>query len=84
MTAPRTNLDLILDPEPELDGVVIEFIDEVDRSMARATRERISRELEEPGTIAAAGHFPDLVFGRMLVGEGRQQLRFDRSQVIGG
>lgn len=60
--------------EPELSFVV-----DVDPSLARRTRAHLEQELLEPGTVAAGTHFPDLVFGRLLPGEGRSIWRFDRT-----
>lgn len=60
--------------EPELSFVV-----DVDPELARRTRAHLEQELLTPGTTAAGPHFPDLVFGRLLPGEGRSTWRFDRT-----
>jgi glyoxylase-like metal-dependent hydrolase (beta-lactamase superfamily II) len=62
--------------EPEL-----EFVVDVDPALARRTRARIGEELLEPGTFAAAVHFPDFVFGRLLAGNGRPLWQFPESQL---
>lgn len=64
--------------EPELSFVV-----DVDPALARRTREHLERELTRPATIAAGPHFADLVFGRLLVGEGRPSWQFPGSQAVG-
>lgn len=61
--------------EPELD-----FVTDVDADLARRTKQRIERELLEPGTVAAAAHFPDLVFGRLLPGTGKPTWQFSETQ----
>ena len=38
---------------------------DVDGSAARRTRDRLLPQLEHPGTLLAAGHFPGDVFGRL-------------------
>jgi glyoxylase-like metal-dependent hydrolase (beta-lactamase superfamily II) len=48
------------------------FVD-VDKELALRTREWISRELEETGTLTAPGHLPGLAFGRVIRGEGRRR-----------
>lgn len=63
--------------EPELS-----FIVDVDPALARRTKEHLARELLEPGTLAAGPHFPDLVFGRLLPGEGRPSWSFSTTQAI--
>lgn len=61
--------------EPELTFVV-----DVDPAMAQRTRLRLERELTQPGTIGAGPHFADLVFGRLLKGEGQASWSFADSQ----
>jgi glyoxylase-like metal-dependent hydrolase (beta-lactamase superfamily II) len=63
--------------EPEL-----EFVFDVDRKLARKTRERIERELEAPETIAAGGHFPDLIFGRLMSSDAGRRLEFAQQQKV--
>jgi glyoxylase-like metal-dependent hydrolase (beta-lactamase superfamily II) len=46
-------------------------LSDVDPALARRTREAVWRELEGTETLVGAAHFPDLRFGRILVGEGR-------------
>jgi glyoxylase-like metal-dependent hydrolase (beta-lactamase superfamily II) len=48
---------------------------DVDKDLARRTRERLMRELEEPATISADGHFPDVVFGRVMPAQGKRYWR---------
>jgi glyoxylase-like metal-dependent hydrolase (beta-lactamase superfamily II) len=48
---------------------------DVDKELARRTRERLMRELEDPSTISADGHFPDVVFGRVMPAQGRRYWR---------
>jgi len=62
---------------PELD-----FVFDVDPVLARQTKERIEKELEQPNTVAAGGHFPDLVFGRLMQDAAGQRLDFAPSQVV--
>jgi glyoxylase-like metal-dependent hydrolase (beta-lactamase superfamily II) len=46
---------------------------DVDPELARRTRERLWRELEETGSPAVGAHFPELRFGRVLAGESRRR-----------
>jgi glyoxylase-like metal-dependent hydrolase (beta-lactamase superfamily II) len=62
--------------EPELTFVV-----DVDPALAQRTRVHLERELTQPGTIAAGPHFADLVFGRLMKGQGRSIWSFPDSQV---
>jgi glyoxylase-like metal-dependent hydrolase (beta-lactamase superfamily II) len=48
---------------------------DVDPDLARRTRERLMRELEDPSTVSADGHFADVVFGRVISAQGRRQWR---------
>jgi glyoxylase-like metal-dependent hydrolase (beta-lactamase superfamily II) len=52
--------------ESEWDGM-----GDVDPVLAKRTRNAMLDELERPGTIAAAAHFPGLEFGRILRAEGK-------------
>jgi glyoxylase-like metal-dependent hydrolase (beta-lactamase superfamily II) len=61
--------------EPELSFVV-----DVDPALAQRTRVHIEQELLKAGTIAAAPHFADLVFGRLMPGQGRSIWQFPDSQ----
>jgi len=45
---------------------------DIDPALAIRSREALYRELEGAETVAAASHFPDLKFGRVLVGEGKR------------
>jgi len=47
-----------------------EFIADVDKALARRTREALAREFEGTGIPMAAAHFPDMRFGRLLPGTG--------------
>lgn len=42
------------------------FVFDVDADQALRTRERLLKELEDPDTLLAGGHFADNVFGRVL------------------
>ncbi len=46
---------------------------DVDRALARATREKLLAELEDPSTVAADGHFSDFTFGRVMRAQGKRQ-----------
>lgn len=48
---------------------------DVDKELARRTRDRLMRELEAPSTISADGHFADVVFGRVMPAQGKRQWR---------
>ena len=52
---------------------------DVDRTMARRTREALARELEGSDIPVAAAHFPGLAFGRVLSGQGRRYWTYDLS-----
>lgn len=54
-----------------------EAVFDVDRDLARRTREALAAELEGSTTLVGAAHFPGLQFGRLLTGEGQ------RSWVLG-
>jgi len=47
-----------------------ESIFDVDRALAKRTREALMREVEGTSTLVGAAHFPGLRFGRILAGEG--------------
>lgn len=49
------------------------FIGDVDPALAKATRARVARELEGSQTLVGAAHFPELRFGRLLLGESRRR-----------
>ena len=42
-------------------------------ALARKTLERMQAVLENPGTIGGGGHFPEIVFGRLLQVQGKRQ-----------
>jgi glyoxylase-like metal-dependent hydrolase (beta-lactamase superfamily II) len=63
--------------EPELT-----FFVDVDPELAQRTRLFIEQALLEPDTVAAAPHFADLVFGRLMRGEGRSSWHFPASQAL--
>ncbi len=46
---------------------------DLDPRLARATRERLARELEGDGSLVSAPHFPGLQFGRVVMTEGRRR-----------
>lgn len=54
-----------------------EMVGDVDKELARRSREALARELEGSDIPAAATHFPGLEFGRLLAAEGRRQWTFD-------
>jgi glyoxylase-like metal-dependent hydrolase (beta-lactamase superfamily II) len=54
-----------------------EFIADVDKELARRTREALVREFEGTDVPMSASHFPDMRFGRLLAGEGRRNWVFD-------
>jgi glyoxylase-like metal-dependent hydrolase (beta-lactamase superfamily II) len=56
----------------QLDEPTWQSIGDVDPVLARRVRERLFRELEDPATLGAGAHFPELRFGRVLVGERRR------------
>jgi glyoxylase-like metal-dependent hydrolase (beta-lactamase superfamily II) len=54
-----------------------ECIADVDRALARRTRDALAREIEGAGVPATAAHFPDMKFGRLLPGGGQRRWVFD-------
>jgi glyoxylase-like metal-dependent hydrolase (beta-lactamase superfamily II) len=54
-----------------------EFIADVDKELARRTREALAREIEGASIPAAAAHFPDMQFGRLLRAAGKRSWVFD-------
>jgi hypothetical protein len=48
---------------------------DVDKELAKRTRERLMRELEDPATISADWHIPDVVFGRVMSAQGTRYWR---------
>lgn len=54
-----------------------EAVFDVDRALARRTREALARELEGSGIPVAAAHFPGLSFGRILPGQGQRYWTYD-------
>lgn len=52
----------------EISAIEMDFVFDVDYELARRTKEKLVRELEQPGTHLAGGHFPDAVFGRLMQG----------------
>jgi glyoxylase-like metal-dependent hydrolase (beta-lactamase superfamily II) len=53
-----------------------EALFDVDRDLARRTREALAEELEGSNVPVAAAHFPGLRFGRLLSGSGRRHWSF--------
>ncbi len=49
-----------------------EGLADMDPDLGRITRERVLRELEGSDTAVGGPHFPELRFGRVLVGSGRR------------
>ena len=58
----------------QLDEPTWHSMADVDPALAERTRERLWRELEDPGTIGTGAHFPELRFGRVLPGTARRWL----------
>ncbi|MFF8732215.1 MBL fold metallo-hydrolase [Streptomyces sp. NPDC015171] len=58
----------------QLDEPTWHSIGDVDPVLARRVRERLFRELEDPDTLGAGAHFPELRFGRVLAAQGRRWL----------
>jgi glyoxylase-like metal-dependent hydrolase (beta-lactamase superfamily II) len=58
--------------EPDWDAVY-----DVDRVLARRTRDALARELEGYNVPVAAAHFPGMQFGRLLGGGARPRWAFD-------
>lgn len=54
-----------------------EAIFDVDKELARRSREALARELEGTDIRAAGAHFPGLQFGRLLAGVGQRRWVFD-------
>jgi glyoxylase-like metal-dependent hydrolase (beta-lactamase superfamily II) len=48
---------------------------DVDKDLAKRTRDRLMRELEDPSTISADGHFADAAFGRVMLAQGKRYWR---------
>jgi glyoxylase-like metal-dependent hydrolase (beta-lactamase superfamily II) len=46
---------------------------DLDPDLAKRTRNKLAREIEGTDVPVAAAHFPGMVFGRLLSGEGRRQ-----------
>lgn len=63
--------------EPEMS-----FALDADPELAKKVRVHLTRTLTESETIAAAPHFPNLIFGRLLKGEGRPNWFFSDDQVL--
>jgi glyoxylase-like metal-dependent hydrolase (beta-lactamase superfamily II) len=53
--------------EPEWSGM-----GDVDPKLARRSQEALAKEMEGGQALVGASHFPDLLFGRVLMGEGRR------------
>jgi len=64
----------------EIQQPELSFMADVDAALAQRTRVHIEQELLKEGTIAAAPHFADLVFGRLMPGKGRPSWQFPDSQ----
>jgi glyoxylase-like metal-dependent hydrolase (beta-lactamase superfamily II) len=56
----------------QLDEPSWQPLGDVDPNLAARVRSRLFRELEDPSTLAAGAHFPELQFGRVLVGQARR------------
>jgi glyoxylase-like metal-dependent hydrolase (beta-lactamase superfamily II) len=60
----------------------IDFVFDVDPVLAQQTKRRIEHELERPDTVTVGGHFPNLVFGRVLPGSVPLSVDFSISNVL--
>lgn len=56
----------------QLEETEWEAMSDVDKDLAKRTREALWRELEGSDTIAVAAHFPGLEFGRVMLGQGKR------------
>lgn len=65
----------------DIGDIGVTFVVDVDPALAQRTRLHLQRELTQPGTLAAGPHFADLVFGRLLKGEGRATWSFPEAQL---
>lgn len=48
---------------------------DIDPKLSSRSREALYKEMESPGSVAVASHFPDLAFGRVLRGQGKRYFR---------
>jgi glyoxylase-like metal-dependent hydrolase (beta-lactamase superfamily II) len=58
----------------QLDEPTWRSMGDLDPELAQKVRERLFRELEDPETLGAGAHFPELQFGRVLAAQGRRWL----------
>lgn len=56
----------------QLDEPSWQALGDVDPGLAARVRERLFRELEDPDSLAAGAHFPELQFGRVIAGQARR------------
>ncbi len=56
----------------QLDETEWEAMSDVDKGLAKRTRESLWKEIESSGAMAVGAHFPDLQFGRVLRGQGKR------------
>jgi hypothetical protein len=56
----------------QLDEPSWQAMGDVDPDLAARVRSRLFKELEDPGTLAAGAHFPELRFGRVVAGQARR------------
>lgn len=56
----------------QLDEPSWQALGDVDPGLAARVRDRLFRELEDPGSLAAGAHFPELRFGRVVAGQARR------------
>jgi len=54
-----------------------QMIADIDKDLARRTREALAREIEGTGIPVSAAHFPGMQFGRLLPGAGKRSWVFD-------
>jgi hypothetical protein len=56
----------------QLDEPSWQALGDVDPDLAARVRCRLFRELEDPNSLAAGAHFPELQFGRVVAGQARR------------
>jgi hypothetical protein len=65
--------DVVHCPVELIDSDGFEAVGDVDRDLARRTRQAWINELEGTRVPASAAHFPEMKFGRLLPAEGKRQ-----------
>jgi glyoxylase-like metal-dependent hydrolase (beta-lactamase superfamily II) len=62
----------------ELTDPEFSLMTDMDQALADRTRARIRREIDGGDVLVTAPHFPELKFGRMLPGKGKQAWMFEK------